>query len=313
MKGIELSEKFYNECGAPMIKTEFPDLEGIIAVGLVGAGSECFGFDDDISHDHDFEPGFCLFIPGEDVIDSRTEFRLERAYAKLPKVFEGVERLKLNPVGGNRHGVIRTSAFYEAKTGSKNGEMSVGEWLSIPETYLAEATNGKVFRDDYGEFSAIRNNLLNMPPDVRFKKLAGNLLLMAQSGQYNYGRCISHGETAAAQLAVGEFVSNTLAAAFRLNNKYMPFYKWSFRALSRLEKLSELSSPLEILLTTGNTPDLANRKQSIIDEIALAVIEELKAQNLTESRNNDLGSHAYSVNERVKDPSLRNAHILSAV
>ena len=88
MKGIDLSEKFYNECGAPMIKNEFPDLEGVIAVGLVGAGSECFGFDDDISHDHDFEPGFCMFIPDEDVIDSRTEFRLERAYAKLPKVFE---------------------------------------------------------------------------------------------------------------------------------------------------------------------------------------------------------------------------------
>ena len=313
MKGIELSEKFYKECGAPMIKNEFPELEGVIAVGLVGAGSECFGFDDDISHDHDFEPGFCMFIPGEDVIDSRTEFKLERAYAKLPKVFEGVERLKLSPVGGNRHGVIRTASFYESKTGSKNGELSVGEWLSIPETYLAEATNGKVFRDDYGEFSAIRESLLNMPADVRLKKLAGNLLLMAQAGQYNYSRCISHGETAAAQLAVGEFVNNTLCAAFRLNNKYMPFYKWSFRALSELKKLSELAAPLEILLTTGNAPELAERKQSIIDEICLAVIEELKAQNLTESKNSDLGSHAYSVNERVKDPSLRNAHILSAV
>ncbi len=313
MNGIELSEKFYYECGAPMIKSEFPELEGVIAVGIAGAGSECFGFDDEISRDHDFEPGFCMFIPGEDVIDSRTEFRLERAYAKLPKTFEGVERLKLNPVGGSRHGVIRTASFYEAKTGSQNGELSVGEWLSIPETYLAEATNGKIFRDDYGEFSAIRARLMNMPDDVRNKKLAGNLVLMAQSGQYNYGRCIGHGETAAAQLAVGEFVNNTLAAVFRLNNKYMPFYKWSFRALAQLEKLSELASPLEILLTTGNTDELAQRKQGIMDEISLAVIEELKAQNLTEAKNNDLGVHAYSVNERVKDPSLRNANILSAV
>ena len=93
----------------------------------------------------------------------------------------------------------------------------------------------------------------------------------------------------------------------------MPFYKWSFRALSQLEKLSELTTSLEILLTTGNTQELADRKQEIIDEIGNAVIEELKAQNLTEAKNNDLGVHAYSVNERVKDPSLRNAHILSAV
>ena len=66
-------------------------------------------------------------------------------------------------------------------------------------------------------------------------------------------------------------------------------------------------------MPAGNTDELAQRKQGIMDEISLAVIEELKAQNLTEAKNNDLGVHAYSVNERIKDPSLRNANILSAV
>ena len=66
MKGIELSKKFYNEYGAPMIKSEFPELEGVIAVGLVGAGSECFGFDDKVSRDHDFGPGFCMWLAKED-------------------------------------------------------------------------------------------------------------------------------------------------------------------------------------------------------------------------------------------------------
>ena len=68
MKGLELSHKFYLEYGAPMIHEQFPDLESVIAVGLVGSGSECMGFDDAISKDHDFEPGFCMFLPDEETV-----------------------------------------------------------------------------------------------------------------------------------------------------------------------------------------------------------------------------------------------------
>ena len=42
MRGLELSERFYLEYGAPMIREKFPELEGIIAVGLAGSGSECW-------------------------------------------------------------------------------------------------------------------------------------------------------------------------------------------------------------------------------------------------------------------------------
>ena len=65
MKGLELSRKYYEEFGKPMLKEQFPEIEHLIAVGLVGSGSDCYGYDDDISHDHDFEPGFCLFLPAK--------------------------------------------------------------------------------------------------------------------------------------------------------------------------------------------------------------------------------------------------------
>ncbi len=47
MKGLEIAEKYYEECGAPMIRELFPELEEILAVGLIGSGSECMGYDDD--------------------------------------------------------------------------------------------------------------------------------------------------------------------------------------------------------------------------------------------------------------------------
>ena len=97
MKGLELSRKYYEEFGKPMLKEQFPEIEHLIAVGLVGSGSDCYGYDDDISHDHDFEPGFCLFVPDENIIDEKTFFNLERAYSKLPKEFCGYKRSLVKP------------------------------------------------------------------------------------------------------------------------------------------------------------------------------------------------------------------------
>ena len=295
----------------PMLREQFAALLPHLAAGLLGSGSECFGFDDAVSRDHDFEPGFCIFLPGEDVVDRRAGFQLERAYAKLPREFEGVSRPMLLPVGGARRGVLRTGEFFTGKVGAPDGALTLGQWLSLPEQALAEATNGEVYFDNAGELSAIRERLAYFPEDVRLKRLAGHLLLMAQSGQYNYVRCLAHGEPAAAQMAVGEFVKSALSAVFLLNRRYQPYYKWSFRALRGLPLLSELAAPLEALLTTDNAAPA--EKSDTIERVAAAVIDALQAQDLTQAVCGDLEKHAYSVNDRVSDGDLRNAHVLAAV
>ena len=312
MNGIELSKAFFEEYGKPMLE-EFPEVKPYLAAGLFGSGSECFGFDDKVSSDHDFEAGFCLFLPDESVVDRRTAFLLERAYAKLPKEFMGVRRSVLSPVGGARRGVLRTDEFFLEKIGSKDGTLTLNQWLTVPEQALAEATNGEVFFDNYGEITKIREGLKQYPEEVRRKKLAGNLLLMAQSGQYNYKRCLDHGEEAAAQLAVGEFVNSAMAVIFLLNNKYKPYYKWSFRALRALPKLSLEAEIMEYLLTTPNGSDTAEEKYYAIEGIAADVIDELAEQNLTNAICGDLEKHAYSVNDGIEDAELRNMHILAAV
>lgn len=313
MKGLELSKKYFEQFGLPMLQNDFAELMPYLAVGLFGSGSECFGFDDDISADHDFEPGFCIFLPGEDVVDRRAAFLLERAYAKLPKEFEGYFRAMLSPVGGARKGVLRTAEFFEEKIGSPDGVLSAGQWLTVPEQALAEATNGEIFFDNYGEVTKIRESLAAYPDDIRRKKLAGNLLLMAQSGQYNYKRCLDHGEEAAAQLAVFEFVNSATSVIFLLNNNYKPYYKWSFRALRALPKLSLEAEIMEYLITTPNEGETAEEKYYAIEGIAADIIDELAEQGLTEAICGDLEKHAYSVNDGIVDSEIRNLHILSAI
>ncbi len=313
MKGLELSERFYTEYGAQMLQEQFGDVVGLIAVGLAGSGSECFGYDDDLSQDHDFEPGFCLFLPDETVIDRKAAFALERAYAKLPKEWMGYRRSPLSPVGGNRRGVIRMSEFFIAKTGHPSGELSVRDWFSLSEQSLAEATNGKLFRDDCGQMTAIRERLSYLPEDVRRKKLAGHLLLMGQAGQYNYPRCVMRGDSAAAQLAAIEFAKSALHAVFLLNRRYLPYYKWQFRALRTLPLLAALHEPLEILITTGNDRERALQKETLIEQICAAVVSELQAQGLTERTESAIEAHAYAVNDRITDGNIRNLHILYGV
>lgn len=313
MKGIELSKRYYLEHGAPMLHSLFPELEPLIAVGLTGSGSECFGFDDKISRDHDFEPAFCLFLPEEALIDRKTEFALEIAYSRLPKLFMGFKRTNIDPVGGKRHGVMRISDFFLGKIGSADGRLDLRDWFHIPEPCLAEATNGEIFRDDFGRLTSIRQRIAYYPEDVRLKKIAGNLVMMGQAGQYNYPRSMQRGDTASAQLSCIEFVKSALNVIFLLNRVYTPYYKWVFRALGTLPVLTELGKPLEVLISTPNTEDSAQEKQNTIELVCSSICTELRRQGLTDNQTSGAETQAYTVNDRIADITVRNLHILYAV
>ena len=313
MKGLELSERYFNEYGRPMLENEFGDLLPYIACGLAGSGSECLGYDDEISRDHDFEPGFCIFIPGEDVVDRRSAFLLERAYARLPDEFMGFRRSRLSPAGGDRHGVIRTEDFYRDHAGVTGGTMDLYGWFSVPSQALREAVSGKVFFDNYGEFTRIREMLSEMPEDVRLKKLAGHLFLMNQSGQYNYPRLVKRGERAASQLAAGEFVKSSMEAVFLMNREYMPYYKWSFRALRDLSLMGDCEDILYGILTGANEGDGAEEKYLLIEKICSGVSEALAGLGLSRAETTDMQKHAFSVNDMIRDASVRNLGILYGV
>ena len=314
MKGLELSKKYFFEYGIDFLKQEFNDIYKYIAVGSVGSGSDKYGFDDDISMDHDYSVGFCIFIPDEDIIDEKTVFKLQRAYSKLPNEYMGIKRQILSPVGGNRDGVIRTKTFYEKTVGLKNNELTIMDWLTIPDYCLFESTDGEVFIDNYGEFTNIRNYLRNMPSDIKYKRIAGNLLLMAQSGQYNFMRCIKRGEIGAAQFAINEFVTSALKIIFLLNNKYCPYYKWSFRALKEIDQYDDLYKKLIFILTKDNNDEnIVRQKNVLIEEVAAYYINILNQKNMTKSITSDLESHAYSLNDYIKNNDIRNMNIFIGV
>lgn len=324
MNGLELARAYYEAHGREMIRSLFPALEGRVAAGLMGEGSECFGFDDEISRDHDFGAAFCLWLTREDY--QTTGDALQKAYDALPREFMGYAARRESPHTGKRVGVLCIPDFFTRYVGRPDARLSLFEWLHLPENSLATVTNGEVFADPLGEFSAIRSAFAAYyPDDVRLKKLAARAALMAQSGQVNYARCMSRGEKVGACMALGEFIKHAASMVFLLNRRYAPFYKWTHRAMRDLPLVPEaagllmqiasgciedgkwnFAAPAEMVRVI-NTDD-AN--VAAIERLCALVKKRLRAEGLSDLRDDFLIPHAEAIMSKIKDGAIRSLHMM---
>ncbi|MBQ7534404.1 MAG: DUF4037 domain-containing protein [Stomatobaculum sp.] len=313
MKGLELSEHYYFELVEPAIRESCPEALPHLAAGLAGEGSDCFGFDDEVSKDHDWGPRVCLWLP--DAAYERFFPVLSAVLSSLPDTFRGEVFSLRTPEAAGRQGVLRIGDFYSVFTGSPEGPRSWRDWLSLPESHLAACSNGKVFYDGPGRFSLIRHHIMNgCPEDVRKKRLAARIALMAHSGQYNYSRCLKHGEPVAAFLSLSEFLQHGLAAVYYLNRRFMPFYKWAHRGLRELPLLSETA---DLFLKLTNLPQAPSfdpenaditglsEAEALIEEICAIILQELVRQDLCRPGDSFLLPHAEEIMQGIEDPEIR--------
>ena len=305
---MELAEAYFATFGLPMIEKDFPLYKDRIAAGLVGDGSECLGFDDEISQDHDWGPSFCLWLTKKDFEQIGTQ--LQRAYEGLPQSFKGFSARKESSWGSGRTGVFEINCFYKRFIAFDHPPRSLAEWRVLPENNLASATNGRIFFDALGEFTHFRDQLKSFyPEDIRLKKIAARCMKIAQSGQYNYPRCLRRNEPVAAQHAEIEFIDTAISMIFLLNKQYCPFYKWMHRALRQLPILGNTIYDLilDLVLPHDKEGRLSSqdRKVSLIEEISRHIISELKKQSLSDSPSGFLLDHGPLVQEKIRDPEIR--------
>ena len=83
--------------------------------------------------------------------------------------------------------------------------------------------------------------------------------------------------------------------------------------MGSLVVLYNLEYQLDILMTSNNEGSNPQEKSALIEQLCGQVIDVLREQGMTKATCGDLEKHAYSVNDRIADPELRNLHILSAV
>lgn len=305
MKGLELSEQYYQAYGMPMILERFPNYVERIAAGLVGDGSERFGFDDHISQDHDWGPSFCIWLERGDY--EAISRRLEEAVERLPQTFAEYGPRNVSEWGEGRVGVFEIAAFYKRFTGLDHLPVHLEDWIRIPESYLAACTNGRVFHDPLGEFSRWRDELLKFyPEDVRLKKIAARCMTIGQSGQYNFKRCLHRKEYFALQYVETKFCFDVISLVFLLNRKYTPFFKWMHRSLRELPILGKrLHSEISQLVTMDSYED----KEALMEQVCQQIVSELQSQGLSDSDSRFLLDHGPFVQAKIKDSVLRQRNV----
>lgn len=295
--GMAISRRYWEMYGLPGLEREFPQLLPCVAAGLMGEGSECLGFDDTVSRDHDWGPGFCLWVPEECYREYAPS--LNQWYRSLPETFEGWPVKTVE----SRVGIFEQKAFFERFLGGI--PQTSLDWLRLPETYFAVATAGEIFYDPSGQFTALHHSLLHCPEQIRRKRLAARCVTMMQAGQYNYPRCLQRGDSFAAALAVNEFLQAASSAVFLLNGRWMPFYKWMPRAMSQLPRLKEAAPLLASLLTSGDNA------QELISRICSRIADELRQQNLTDLPGTDMELLGLDIQKQLTDPVLKALPVLA--
>jgi hypothetical protein len=307
MKGLELCENYFQEVGLPLLQRECPELLDCMAIGLAGDGSECYGYDDEISRDHDWGPGFCIWLAKDDY--EAIGRKVQEIYERMPRTYKGYGPRLLSQWGDHRIGTIEIGAFYRQFIGKYQPPNSYDEWLILPENALAAATNGKVFRDPLGEFTRIRESLLQFyPEDVRLMKIASRCMTIGQAGQYNFPRCAKRGELYAARHAEIKFCAEAMSLAFLLNKRYPPFYKWIHRALGELPCLGGYMS--ESIVNLVEEHDYLARTARI-EAISQTLLGELRRQGLTDHASDFLPDHAPVIQQGIRDRRLREASVLA--
>ncbi|MCR4654721.1 MAG: DUF4125 family protein [Lachnospiraceae bacterium] len=284
IKGIDLCREYYEKYGAPMIHEKFGEYEDKIAAGLAGEGSECFYLDDELSTDHDFGPSFCMWL--DDATFEKIGEELKKEYEKLPDEFKGFKRD--NTVSGaGRRGVMTIKSFYERLVGAASYKDI--DWASVEDASLAASVNGEVWKDDRGEFSRIRNELMQgYPENVLYTKTAECCARFSQCGQYNYFRMLKRGDEVTARIMLSDAFREAMKLLYIIDGTYPLHDKWLFIGLSDLEGGKELR---ELLYDAYDDPEN-------IEEVGRYLAMELYRRDITSDIDPYIGHHTEELLEK---------------
>ncbi|MBR1816167.1 MAG: DUF4125 family protein [Lachnospiraceae bacterium] len=316
---MERCQVFYEEYGAPMIHDRFSDYESRIAVGLVGEGSDCMEYDDDISKDHDYNVGFCIWLT-EEIYDEIGD-ELQAEYNNLIINYSGefykkdnndmnlCDRRGVFSIGDFYDTLLDSSGFYDKLVGLAGyGQYSLSEpmWLKLSEERIAMAVDGRIFRDDLGEFTRVRNALKEYYPNkVTMLKLAQYIHDFSQAGQYNYVRMMARHDYTTANICKAKAVDMAMHIIYLLNARFAPYYKWLRRglddvqilnkAVKLLDEISELPIQKEAWTGTNYSPYMINVADSVatkFEEIAGMILDELSTRDIVVKKDTFLDAYA---------------------
>jgi len=265
MPGLALSQMLYETAVEPLLAHHAAGLP--YAAGLIGAGSEVLGFDTERSTDHDWGPRLILFLAPADLPLWQTRLQDHFRHELPPSIAgystsfaasteeAGIAHL-VNPgtVEPIEHRVIVTSAehWLTDQLGIASlDDLTPATWLTLGEQRLLETTDGRIFRDDLGTITAIRQALAWYPDDIWRYRLAAQWKRLDQLEPF-VGRCGEVGDDLGSQLVTMTLVRDVMKLAFLLERRYVPYPKWFGTGFTRLELAPALQPHLDAARFAGS-------------------------------------------------------------
>lgn len=310
--GKELDYVYYLTYGKNLIEQKYSIYKDQMAIGLFGEGSECMGFDDKLSQDHDFYPRFCIFIPKS--IYQKIGFVLEQDYQSLPTYLLGYSKEE-NPYRPKREGVFCNEDYFSTYFGNHYLLENVLDWFYMNEEDLALIQNGFYFENTKSEFKQLQQQLHYYPEDVRIKKIMTTLTKISKLGQYNYLRSKQRKDEVTAKRIKMMCVDEMIHLIYLLEKKYQPYYKWSWTYLKKVSIYKHLIKKIEELaMLEEKTQDVYDPLQDptaiLIELIAKEIIEILKKERLTDQEDTFLQNHCNELRNKIKNSTIKQMHIM---
>lgn len=211
IKGLELSESFFNENKALLFKKIPSNAIEYITIGLFGFGSECYGVDDEISEDHDFDQGFIILV--EDSVPLTDFLKLKQAYDCLPKLYK-----RFCLLNQTKHGVHYMKEYLNY--------LGVNDIKNISDESKALLLNGKLFYQGFAStFANLRydirkNSNYDFLIDLSLKALEINKYI-----PYNLKRSLDRGDLYTFKSLKNNLVNHLIEFYYIYHKMYLPHDK----------------------------------------------------------------------------------------
>lgn len=217
IKGIELSRMYYEATKNELFK-KIGALSNSISIGLFGLGSECFGVDDLISEDHDFDPGYIILVNDSVGIDDFN--KIKDAYNSLNKCFK---RYYVMPL--DKKGVHYKSDYLKDFLGVNDINN-----LSIQSKGLI--TNGELFYVGvFSDFKAFRDSIIKADRYSYLESLILKTLEINQYIPYNLNRAKQRKDLELYELLKSHLIDRLIEYYYIYHHKYLPHDKLSLKLI----------------------------------------------------------------------------------
>lgn len=211
IKGLELSESFFNENKALLFKKIPSNAIEYITIGLFGFGSECYGVDDEISEDHNFDQGFIILV--EDSVPLTDFLKIKQAYDCLPKLYK-----RFCLLNQTKHGVHYMKEYLNY--------LGVNVIKNISDESKALLLNGKLFYQGFAStFANLRydirkNSNYDFLIDLSLKALEINKYI-----PYNLKRSLDRGDLYTFKSLKNNLVNHLIEFYYIYHKMYLPHDK----------------------------------------------------------------------------------------